>query len=279
MNVLWVADFSLKHNIGGAQRSDAILIEEGRKLGHTITEFNIDSNETLLDGIYDLVVSSNLEAMYNQRPNVFGYILASKHHIRVEHDMNRYLAKGDREALFASCKKSFFLTQFHYDLFKQHYGEIFRNVEIVPDPIDGRVFFDKRGQRQDKTLYAGFMHDLKGTRSFFEYCLSNPLKSFVVAGWGDMIYEHLAFTVPNVTFLGTKRYEDMPELFNSYRTMFYNPVIPEPFCRTVGEALFCGMELMANDKIGCVHELKRLGREQFILACTDAPKTFWNILK
>ena len=43
MNVLWVADFSLKHNIGGAQRSDAILIEEGRKLGHTITEFNIDS--------------------------------------------------------------------------------------------------------------------------------------------------------------------------------------------------------------------------------------------
>ena len=33
MKVLWVSDYTLKHSQGGAQRSNNLIIEEGKKRG------------------------------------------------------------------------------------------------------------------------------------------------------------------------------------------------------------------------------------------------------
>ena len=42
MNILWIADFNTEHHLGGAQRSDKIMIDYGRSRGHWITEFNYE---------------------------------------------------------------------------------------------------------------------------------------------------------------------------------------------------------------------------------------------
>ena len=145
MNILFVSDFSLNHNRGGAQRSNDLIINTGVDLGHNITPFNVDSDPKLLDQQYEIVISSNLELLSKQPvfPSVFNHILTTDRHIRLEHDANRYLTIEHRKSLFGNCAKTFFLSQFHHSKFIEMYGDIFINVEIVPDPIDTNIFYNK----------------------------------------------------------------------------------------------------------------------------------------
>ena len=118
MNILWIADFSLRHNAGGAQRSDNILIEAGRDMGLSITEFNYDTHPSVIGKQYDAIVSANLEQMSRSHVGLFEFICSHPRHFRVEHDANRYLHPEARKNLFGSCRKCFFLTQFHLDQFE-----------------------------------------------------------------------------------------------------------------------------------------------------------------
>jgi glycosyltransferase involved in cell wall biosynthesis len=277
--VLWISDFNLNHTLGGAQRSNDLIIKKGRELGLSIMEANYNFNFKIFDfNEYDIIVSSNLETIAAKHEDIINKIASHKYHVRLEHDLNRYLNQTDREKLFRSCKKTIFLTDYHHKLFISNYGDFFQNVEIVADPIDTDLFYNKNNQREDKILYVGFMHDLKGTSSFFEFALANTELEFVVAGWGSRIYTFLSENVSNVKYLGPVQYEKMPELYNKYDKLFYNPVLPEPFCRSVGEAVLCGMKLMSNSSsiIGCMQEIKLNGQEKMRENCKNATVNFWN---
>ena len=277
--VLWISDYNLSHTPGGAQRSNDLIIEKGRRSGFSIFEANYNCNFKIVDfDEYDILVSSNLEAIYRSNPEIIDRICQHKNHVRLEHDLNRYLNQKDRIKLFESCKKTIFLTEFHHKLFIKSYGDIFKNVEIIADPIDNKLFYNKNMEREDKILYVGFMHELKGTLAFFDFVMANPQNEFVVAGWGTPVFEFLAKNLPNVKYLGAVKYEEMPELYNKYETLFYSPVLPEPFCRSVGEGIFCGIKLMSFNPsiIGVINELDRLGNEKFKYSCQNAPEIFWQ---
>ena len=47
MKALLISDYSLKHTSGGAQRSNEIVVEEGRRRGHSINEYNHVEPEVL----------------------------------------------------------------------------------------------------------------------------------------------------------------------------------------------------------------------------------------
>ncbi len=280
MKVLLISDYSLSHTSGGAQRSNDLLMQKGREIGHFISEFNYDSDPNyILNQHYDVVISSNLEAISNTNADVIRWISTHPYHVRLEHDSNRYLSPEIRHALFSSCKKSFFLSKFHYKNFVESYGDYFVNIEIVADPIDASLFFNNNKKREDKILYVGFMHPLKGTNDFLSYCLSNPDLNFVVAGWAsDDNYIRSCHALGNVEMLGKLEYEDMPSLYNTYSKMFYKPLFYEPFCRSVAEALMCGMEVDSNDLIGSVHLYKEVGHDAFVSQCDKAPEIFWEKL-
>ena len=276
MKVLWISDFGLHHNKGGAQRSNNLIVEKGKELGHDLVEFFFDSNESLLHPNYDLLVSSNLEAI-NRKPNIIQWISSHHNHVRVEHDSNRYLSPESRKTLFTSCKKAFILSSFHLKKFQESYGSYFINTEIVPDPIDSNCFYDKKEKREDKILYVGYMHQLKGTNELFSYAIENPEKDFVVAGWSDQ--QHFIQScnmIPNIEFIGTVDFEEMPNLYNSYKTLFYKPAFYEPYCRSVAEAICCGMEIIGNDIIGCLHHMNEVGRDTMVSECATAPELFWE---
>ena len=96
MKVLWVADFGLQHNIGGAQRTNDLIIQEGLRQGIEIEYFFHDSDLSLLNQNYDVLVSNNLELIATNRPDVFNYIINHPYHVRYEHDSNSYLTTAAR---------------------------------------------------------------------------------------------------------------------------------------------------------------------------------------
>ena len=276
MKILWISDFGISHNIGGAQRSNQIIIDEGINRKYTITEFNYSSDKTLLNHSYDLVVSSNLEMLSNSYPDIINYISSTKKHVRLEHDANRYLSQKSREMLFGSCDITFFLTEFHHKQFVEMYGSIFKNVEIVPDPIDTNLFYDMHQKREDKILYVGYMHPFKGTDTFLKYVAENPSSKFVMASWGSNNYEQIARSLSNVEWLGNIDHSEMPNLYNKYKIFYYHPLYFEPFCRSVGEAILCGMEINSNHIVGSLHHFIAVGAETFKVQCNNASSLFWD---
>jgi glycosyltransferase involved in cell wall biosynthesis len=277
--IIFISDFNLSHSLGGAQRSNEIIIQKGRELGYSILEANFNFNFNVEDfDQYDILISSNLEAIYKLNPNIIDKIANHKYHVSLEHDSNKYLKQEDREKLFRSCKKTVFLTNFHYQFFINNYGDIFNNVEIISDPIDTNLFYNQNKEREDKILYVGFMHELKGSLGFFELVMNNPNIKFVIAGWGTIVFDFLASNLPNIEYLGNVDHTNMPNLFNKYETLYYNPIIPEPFCRSVAEGVLCGIKLMSPNSniIGCLNELREIGREKFIENCQNASKIFWD---
>jgi len=156
------------------------------------------------------------------------------------------------------------------------YGDIFINVEIVPDPIDTNIFYNKQEDRIDQILYVGFMHRLKGTENFFEYVLQHPDQRFAMAAWGDSKYISIAKSIDNIEWLDAVDYLEMPLLYNKYKTLYYHPIGFEPFCRSVGEAVLCGMELDCNGLVGSLHHLQEVGREKFVKQCNEASQMFWD---
>ena len=278
--ILWISDYELDTAPGGAQRSDKLIIDRGKLLGFNILKANYQTIKNIesFDN-FDVVVSSNLAHIYYENPNIIDKISNHKHHVRLEHDSNHYLQTGDRIKLFQSCKKTFFLSDYHESFFREIYGDIFKNVEIVLDPIDTDEFKNLNQHRSDEILYCGYIHEGKGADSFFEYALKSPDKNFVVSGWcSSKIYQILVENIPNIKFLGLTKYEDMPNLYNSYKNIFYSPIVREPFCRAVAEAVLCGMNVLTDkqDQIGCLKELAKLGIEEFSKQCKEAPHTFWN---
>jgi glycosyltransferase involved in cell wall biosynthesis len=280
--ILWLADYDLDQAPGGAQRSDKIIIDQGKLLGfnilkltHQTYNFSVDLNK------YDILITSNLSALSKVNSGIIDDISKHKYHVRLEHDSNDYLKQEDRIKLFGSCVKTIFLSDFHISFFKQIYGDIFKNVEIIYDPINTTVFKDYKQEREDKTLYSGYMHMLKGTYDFFTFALLNPDKKFVLAGWtDDPVLYHLSNTVPNVEYIGIKKYEEMPSIYNKYKYMFYSPNLNEPFCRSVAEAISCGTLLFTSkpNQIGCVKEISKFGIDKFKEKCNTAALNFWNSL-
>mgnify|MGYP003648766925 FL=1 len=278
--VLWISDFDLDTAPGGAQRSDFLIIEKAKLLGISIKKTNKDN---ILDienfNAFDMIVTSNVTVILNENPQLLDNISSHKNHVRLEHDSNEHISPEQREKLFSNCSKTIFLSEYQHSFFKGLYGDIFKNVEIIYDPINSKKFKDEGLEREDKILFAGYMHELKGVDHFFEYALDNPDKDFVIAGFtSSKIYHMLAQKIKNIEYLGKVNHDKMPEIFNKYKAMFYSPLVREPFCRSVAEAVLCGMDILTDrqDKIGSLQEIKKVGIEEFRDKCNNAAKTFWE---
>ncbi len=70
----------------------------------------------------------------------------------------------------------------------------------------------------------------------------------------------------------------MHSIYNDYESIFYNPIVREPFCRCIAEAALCGMKILtaSPEKIGCLKEIEKYGIEDFGDKCNNASKDFWQ---
>ena len=278
MKVLFVSDFTLEQRNGGAQVSNSLIINKGRELGYEIDEHS--HNSSIIDFLttYDLVISSNLEVISKISPAKLGFILGLSNFIRLEHDSCSYLSDEDRECLFTKSKKNFFLTTYHHSFFKEIYGDYFKNVEIVYDPIDTSIFKKEEKEKIYDVVYCGYLHRLKGLNNLINFARNNPDRNIDVFGWADTNPTSLFEKESNINFRGVYKHEEMASVFQQCNAIFHSPVVREPFCRMIGEALLCGVEEIIGDtsKIGSYLEFEDVGYEKFKKGCEEAASLFWE---
>jgi hypothetical protein len=281
VKVLFISDFSLNHNSGGAQISNGIIINKGIELGHDITLHNYDSSALNLIYKYDLIISSNLEVISQTSKYLFDYIINHPNHVRLEHDSCLYLNKETRELLFRSSKINFFLSDFHLKFFKDFYGDIFNNTEIVYDPIDASLFYDDNSDKLYDIVYCGFIHPLKGSNNLIDFCKNNPDRNIDIFGWTEdkNIINQLS-SLKNIKIHDKVFYSEIPNIFRKTKYVYHSPEVNEPFCRMVAEALLCGCELIGNEsKIGSFLEYSKNGNKIFGEKCKNSSSIFWEKIK
>ena len=279
MRVLFISDFTLEQRAGGAQVSNDLIIKKGRELGHEIIEH--DHTSSVIDFLshYDVVISSNLEIISTTSRHKLPFIVKHPSHVRLEHDSCSYLNPTIRRELFESSRQNFFLSQFHISFFRELYGDYFNNVEIVYDPIDSDIFRPTDVKKKYDVVYCGYIHPLKGVKNLIDFAKEHPNRQVSVFGWGDNNFEKSFFNnCDNVSFHGSKTPLEVAEIFQQARAVYHKPMVNEPFCRMVGEALLCGVEeiIGATEKIGAFLELKRVGMDIFRKGCHEASQTFWE---
>ena len=282
MNIIMISDFNLSQSGGGAQVSNDLIIKEGLRRGHDVVLHNYNSSPVNMLRDYDVLISSNLEAAYRKNKSILDFILGHPNHVRLEHDSCLYLGVEDRVDLFQSSKLNFFLSGFHLDYFKSMYGDIFGKTEIVYDPIDVSLF--KSNPDTPKIydiIYCGLIHELKGVDKLIEFSDKNKHRMIDVFGWSSVGDELLFANHDNINFHGSIPHEEIPKLFQSCNSVFHNPVVNEPFCRMVAEAILCGVEdfIGAPEKIGSLLEYRKYGLNQFKDNCSNASIQFWEALE
>jgi glycosyltransferase involved in cell wall biosynthesis len=281
MNVLFVSDFGLHHNIGGAQQSNAIIMAKGEELGHRVVPFYVDTQASVLIHKFDVLISSNLQFFAMHRADVFGYITNHPKHVRLEHDMNLYLSAPSRQALFASAKANVFLSDFHIQSFKEAYGDLFNNMHVVYDPIDINLFCkeEDRPKKYD-IVYCGFLHQLKGFVNLLIAAKEQPERRFDVFGWSEDAIDELKGVPENVTIHPSVSQEEVAEILKSCNAVYHAPLIAEPFCRMVAEGLLCGTEVLGYpEMIGSYLEYKKVGEKEFARKCASAAEDFWKVVE
>ena len=284
MKVLFVTDFNSYTNPGGAQFSNRAVIEKGQELGFNITEYNYNSSRIKLLQKYDLVISSNLNAHAQEKDNyIFNYIINHPFHVRYEHDSCHYLTEGARRSLFLSSKLNIFLSEYHLDFFKDLYGNMFQNNTIVYDPLDVDLLQKSDCEKTYDVMYCGYAHTNKGFEEFLNYAKKNPNKKLAFLGWFTQdtikLKEQLD-NVDNIESLPRVEPEEVPNYLQKTKAIFHKPIVREPFCRMVAEALLCGCELIGHkDKIGSYLEYTKVGEEEFRRKCQNASTLFWEKIK
>ena len=278
MKILFVSDYTLAQREGGAQRSNSLLIKKGKELGHEIVEHNYESSITDFLASYDLIIHSNLEHINSINPEKIDFLKRLPNCIRLEHDSCHYLDTRARAHLFTTSIKNFFLSDFHLSFFKELYGDYFINTEIVYDPIDTELFCKTDQEKIYDVVYCGFIHELKGAEKIINFARKNPEKQISIFGWSHRNPYELFENEKNIHFGGLKTQEEVASILKQSKAIFHSPIVNEPFCRMVAEALLCGVEEVIGevDKIGSYLEFQKVGYDEFKNKCGNAAENFWE---
>tara|TARA_R100000152_G_C6733505_1_gene157912 strand:- start:136 stop:993 length:858 start_codon:yes stop_codon:yes gene_type:complete len=278
MRVLFVSDFSLAQNSGGAQQSNDIIIKAGRERGHEITLHTCDSSYIDFLSHYDVLVSSNLEQINHYHPDKLKFILNHQHHVRYEHDSCLYFQPNRRQGIFESAKLSFFSTNFHISQFRKNYGNYFKNVKVVYEPINTSMFNDEGKEKIYDVIYCGYLHPLKGLGNLLDFARDNTDRHISVFGWGENNIEEKFKDFSNIEFHGRKGQEDIAQILKQTRAIYHHPIVDEPFCRMIAEGLLCGVEeiIGSTDRIGAYLEFLNQGKESFRKKCSSAVDIWWD---
>jgi len=102
-----------------------------------------------------------------------------------------------------------------------------------------------------------------------------------VFGWGEASAERFFKDIKNIKYHGLLSHDEVAEVFKKSKALFHSPIVNEPFCRMVGEALLCGVNEIIGDtsKIGSYNEFNKVGYDKFKEGCQNSASKFWEKIK
>jgi len=269
--ILWVADFTSKEHKGGAQRTNQIMIEYGKKHGYDI-EMLTGGSVVQSKTDYDMVILNNITKWEKE---FILELVDSQPCIRYEHD---YWVSDHFPELFKKVKHNIFLSPLHYKAVCKKVGYDIENYSLVPSSVDN-IRFKPKGEKEPNTvLWAGNFCKFKNSDGYIEFAKQNPNMKCYIAGWGANIDDIKG--VDNIKYLGELTTAELIKEYQRCQYFFHKPIIySEPFGRTVIESYYCGCSLLINENIGAISWGWDFGNYEQIRKNTQSQFKFWKIIK
>jgi glycosyltransferase involved in cell wall biosynthesis len=270
MKILWAADFDTKEHKGGAQQTNDVMIQAGRKLGHSISLYTGGSLPKSTSS-YDVIILNNITKYKKAQIEA---LTDTGKCIRYEHD---YWVAENYPELYKKVIHTVFLSPLHKKTTEEKVGYKINNCSLVPSPIDSDLF--QLGEEKEKcsALWVGNICKEKGSDGFIDYAKSNPEYKFYVAGWGSEVEP--VMELENVEFLGEMDLKDLVKEYQRCEYFYHRPLWKEPFGRSVIEAYLCGCNLLVNDNVGAVSWDWDYSNYDLIKKKTQSQNNFWKTIK
>lgn len=239
MRIAWVADFTIKEHLGGAQQTNARMIDFGRELGHEIIEYTAKDLDMKM--CVDLIIMNNITTFDIED---IKKLMARIPTIRYDHDIWCSLARPEA---FDGTIQNIFLSPWHQEKVGLNMKRVVEGV-CVPSPIDTEIFNrDGAVKEENSAIWVGSTAPHKGLDKLITYAQQNPDKKIRIVSF-DCTDADIA---PNIELLGEKHGEELAEVYRKSEIFFHHPD-HEAFGRTVMEAYLCGCKLDLNENVGAM---------------------------
>jgi len=239
--VVWISDRAYPKYNGGAERTDFVIREAGRKLG-----LKIDWTNDLPDRGYDLIVISNIHLWREEKAREL--LLEDTPTLFFSHDP---LIHGWYPTAIRKAFASVFMSPAHRDFYTKKF-HIKRMIVQPHGLLDTERWYSKE-RKKDYYLYVGDLNPYKGVQNIYKWAEENPDKEVRV--WGRN-FAKFPFVAENFKYYGWLDEKKLPD--------------------TLAEALFSGCTIIGNENIGSAsYDWPWDDLEAVKEILRKAPREFW----
>lgn len=260
--VIWVSDRNYPEYNGGAERTDYVIREAGKKLGIDIEWTNdIPKNEA------DFYVISNIHLWSDDKAREF--LDQEPKTLFFVHDplMHSWYTQAIRQSF---C--TVFMSPRHAKAYTKKF--LVPNHFIQPhgiEPKDLERF--KPLPKKDYYLYVGDMNDYKGIGNVYQWAIDNPKEE--VRCWGRN-FARFPFFADNFKYYGFLPEKWLAKILGEARYFIHLPNLVDPCPRMIMFAYLAGCTVIGNDNIGLSsYDWPWDDKEKIKEILKKAPKEFW----
>ncbi len=279
MKIAWVDDFNCLEHGGGTAYNDRRLAYEGIRRGHELvfvtpqSPLTEDVDAVIFHNIFffDRKVIEKLA----EKPYVFhshDYIFCKWRLWFPAEEKCRKCAKW-WEKFVNEAKLCVFLSPLHLKTWQKVMDV---EGECIPSAINPAPWLRARVKvhEVEKNSYlAANPYSFKGLDNLLDFQARNPGKYYWVGSTDQ------PDRLRGWTYLGFRKYDELPELFASKETFVHLPPRPSPFDRTVAEAIMAGMKVVTNKNAGITSYRWWNNRTRLAQKVAHAHHEFWDAVE
>ncbi len=234
--VAWISDRSYPEYKGGAEKTEWVLMEIGRKkYGLVIDYWNTKPTKD-----YDLYIIGNTHTWSVDK--VLD-IIEDKKFAFFSHD------PLTKEQTFYLLKEAFcviFMSPRHAEYYRKKF--VVQNFILQPPAFPEKELDQYYStKKEDYALYIGDLNQYKGIQNIYAYATDHPKMKFRIFGRN---YANTIFSLPNFKYYGWLPKEKMREELARAKYFIHLPSMVDPGPHMIVKAFLSECELIVNSKVG-----------------------------
>lgn len=259
--VAWISSRSYPEYEGGAEITEYVLMEKGRKQGLKIDYWNKNPEKD-----YDLYLFGNTHDWYPQK--VFD-LIEGKRFVFFSHDP---LIKEQTLRLLKNSFLVVFMSPKHRDFFL---SKLKKKKTLLQPPafLDLEKWYSTK--KENYAVYIGDLNEYKGVQNLYSYAKDHPETTFKVFGRN---FASFPFTLDNFHYYGWLPTEDVAKELAKAKYFVHLPSRVDPGPHMVIKAYLSDCELIVNENVGVLSytEWNWDNKEEIKKKLREKTNTFWE---